>query len=225
MRPDWFPWTDEIIEKAKGLIKSGMTAQQVADAIGAPSRKAVIGKMYRLGLPGGGQGKIIVRRPASEKPRVWTTELTQRAASLFEKGHSHSEIADILGMSKNAVSRYMQRIGLITDRSASQRASWQHRSTRKGQQKADPAPMPQRIIAASDADVPLPESRRVSLVALKPGLCKWPLGDPQSPDFCFCGADTHLLTLSYCPSHRLLARGNGTPSERRAVQDAKAVAA
>src|SRR5438046_3378941 len=43
-------WTDERIERLKGLWMQGMTASQIAEELGAVSRNAVIGKAHRLGL-------------------------------------------------------------------------------------------------------------------------------------------------------------------------------
>lgn len=207
-KPAPFQWTDEILEKAKSLIASGYSAQQVCLEIGCPSRNIVIGKMNRLGLAGGGQGANSGRRmpveikPAAAQPRVWNEELTRRAVDLFRTGRTHSEIADCLGMSKNSVSRYLHRIGIVTDRSASQRAVAQLRANRQTRDN----PKPVKRIESKDADLPLPESRRVSLLDLKAGVCRWPLGDPRDEGFCFCGADTDLLSHAYCPSHRELSR-------------------
>src|SRR5690349_23076687 len=43
-------WTDERIDRLKELWSQGMTASQIADALGGVSRNAVIGKAHRLGL-------------------------------------------------------------------------------------------------------------------------------------------------------------------------------
>jgi len=66
------------------------------------------------------------------------------------------------------------------------------------------APAPARILTRAEAALPLPESRRVKLLKLRPGICKWPIGEIDSPDFCFCGADTAGPETVYCPTHRRL---------------------
>ena len=43
-------WTDERIEQLKQMWQAGMTASQIAEALGGVSRNAVIGKAHRLGL-------------------------------------------------------------------------------------------------------------------------------------------------------------------------------
>lgn len=50
-------WTDELIEEAKALNAEGLSAAEIAAAIGHGfSRNAVIGKLHRLGLTLGGHG-------------------------------------------------------------------------------------------------------------------------------------------------------------------------
>ena len=34
----------------------------------------------------------------------------------------------------------------------------------------------------------VPMSLRVTIVDLKEAMCRWPLGDPTSPDFRYCGS-------------------------------------
>ncbi|CAK0748637.1 GcrA cell cycle regulator [Azospirillaceae bacterium] len=45
-------WTDERVEALKALWGQGMSASEIAEALGDISRNAVIGKAHRLGLSG-----------------------------------------------------------------------------------------------------------------------------------------------------------------------------
>ncbi len=45
-------WTEERVEKLKELWSQGMSASEIAEALGDVSRNAVIGKAHRLGLSG-----------------------------------------------------------------------------------------------------------------------------------------------------------------------------
>ncbi len=49
-----------------------------------------------------------------------------------------------------------------------------------------------------------PEPRRISLVALTDCTCRWPLGDPKSGDFAFCGLPA-LPRKPYCADHAKIA--------------------
>src|ERR1700740_3398091 len=66
-------WTDERVEQLKNLWTEGLSASQIARALGGVTRNAVIGKVHRLGLAGRAS-------PArSERPRL---PMAPKAASL-----------------------------------------------------------------------------------------------------------------------------------------------
>src|SRR5262249_20768325 len=44
------------------------------------------------------------------------------------------------------------------------------------------------------------EAAALAILALGPASCRWPLGDPQRPDFCFCGHP--VVAQPYCEQHR-----------------------
>ena len=52
-------WTDDRIDTLRTMWEKGMTASQIAEALGDVSRNAVIGKAHRLGLE---------QRPSPVKP-------------------------------------------------------------------------------------------------------------------------------------------------------------
>jgi len=64
---------------------------------------------------------------------------------------------------------------------------------------------PARPLTREEAALPLPESRRISILELRAGTCRWPIGHPGSENFCYCGADTGHPAATYCPTHKALA--------------------
>lgn len=76
--------------------------------------------------------------------------------------------------------------------------------------KTVPAPVPQtvRVLVPGSspmmvAKCPEPEMARIPLTALKDGLCHWPISDPLSANFSFCGCKT--AKGSYCAFHAAIA--------------------
>ena len=47
-------------------------------------------------------------------------------------------------------------------------------------------------------------SQRISLLELNEATCHWPVGDPASPEFFFCGGKA-LPSLPYCAHHSRIA--------------------
>ena len=77
--------------------------------------------------------------------------------------------------------------------------------TNGGAEPKPPAPLlvePARAEAATVAQ---------KVYALEPGTCRWPLGDPQHPDFRFCGSPT--VAPPYCNEHRIAAHMTPRPQQ------------
>jgi GcrA cell cycle regulator len=69
-------------------------------------------------------------------------------------------------------------------------------------------PGPQQIEPPAEAAWP---STRCTLMQLTSRTCRWPIGDPRSADFCFCGA-TSVRGRPYCDFHLGVAYA---PPQRR----------
>ena len=51
---------------------------------------------------------------------------------------------------------------------------------------------------------PLAESVQVKFMELRPSMCRWPIGDPTSEEFAYCGIQT-AKSRSYCAGHCRMA--------------------
>ena len=68
-----------------------------------------------------------------------------------------------------------------------------------------PAPnFPLSIAPAPSDSVPLAVSERVTIMDLRESMCRWPMGDPTSPEFRFCGGRA-ITGLPYCTHHAQIA--------------------
>lgn len=123
----------------------------------------------------------------------WTDDRVNLLKQLWGEGKTAAEIAKALGegVTRNAVIGKAHRLKL------SSRVSPIQQNTKK--QKSE-APKPRRVVQ------PIPEfkGKGVSLVDLKPGMCRWPVGDPKEENFNFCGCKS-LPGLPYCEHHAKLA--------------------
>lgn len=152
---------------------------------------------------------------------MWTDERVELLQKLWGQGYSASQIASQLqGVTRNAV------IGKI------------HRLSKRSQAKAArvrtgalAAPAARRRPALNSA---APEARRLAppdwalrphhraTVHEEPGLatsttlgahmCRWPIGDPDTHDFTFCGRSSED-GRPYCEGHSRVAYKRGAGSE------------
>ena len=156
---------------------------------------------------------------------TWTDDLNTQLRRLWLAGKSAAEISRELGqgISRNAVIGKVSRLGLtgvsraIPTRSAQRRpqsAQGPHHRL-AGLRKIEGAPRRRGAFAAKFdplngaredffQEIVVPTMRRVALAELGEDMCRWPLGDPLTPDFCYCGVATPQTT-SYCAYHWRMA--------------------
>jgi GcrA cell cycle regulator len=175
-------------------------------------------------------------RPRSQRMRrkvVWTNERIERLQDLWLAGRSAAEISEELGngISRNAVIGKVSRLGL-TDQSRAPSVRASHRSSniastpryrRPAWEATATAPRRQtfaRLVLPRceekhdyDQTILSPLARCVTLDELEAEMCRWPLGDPISHEFRFCGAQS-ISKRSYCACH-LRAAYRPEPRPRR----------
>jgi GcrA cell cycle regulator len=157
----------------------------------------------------------------------WTDEKVEQLKQHWTEGKSASQIASLLGqgLTRNAVIGKVHRLGLAgrarspglvssrprpsapqpaAHRAAAPRmASAGHRITRGATALAI---APEALADAEPKEfesVVVPMSLRVTIIELKEAMCRWPLGDPASSEFRYCGS--HAASGPYCAYHSSLA--------------------
>ncbi len=173
----------------------------------------------------------------------WTDERVELLRQLWLGGRSASQISAELGLgvTRNAVIGKVHRLGL------SGRAKSATPAAPRVRQR--PAPAPRATIAARtnpgahvvrgntalafsidtaiDAqpvfheDVVVPMSLRVTIVELREAMCRWPLGDPTTPEFRYCGIQSPG-SGPYCAHHGRMAYQPA--QDRRRERDPRAMA-
>jgi len=117
---------------------------------------------------------------------VWPPERIEALRALWKDGKSFSEIATALDTSKNAVIGKAHRLAL-PPRQPKERAA-----------RSRPAPIYPPPTLPRPASSPKRIGHPVKFFELQPWMCRFPLGDPRSPDFRFCGEPTVHDKTSWC---------------------------
>jgi GcrA cell cycle regulator len=125
----------------------------------------------------------------------WTDERVATLKKLWLEGLSASQIAKQLGgVTRNAVIGKVHRLGLSGRAAPSQPARPVYRPQRpRPAVAAAPAPRPAPMavrtpVAAAPAPAPVVDlPGTATVLTLGAHMCKWPIGDPTTDDFSFCG--------------------------------------
>lgn len=183
-------WTDERVELLKKMWSDGQSASQIAKELGGVTRNAVIGKVHRLGLSNRTAGAAPT--PAPGKP-----EAKDKPAAAAPKVEAKPK---------------------PTPRTEPARPAAAAPAAEAQPAEAKPIPPRKQIIPAGQPLPPQPsaneispealakvneiekKAKKLSLMELTERTCKWPVGDPATEDFWFCGLPVQQ-GKPYCEAH------------------------
>lgn len=147
----------------------------------------------------------------------WTDERVATLKKLWLDGLSASQIAKQLGgVTRNAVIGKVHRLGLSGRATPSQPSRPLYKPTPRPRpqaqaQPAQPAPRREPVLQrpTAQAATPLPVVApdlpgTATVLTLGAHMCKWPIGDPGSDEFSFCGRRSSAEG-PYCIEHSRVA--------------------
>ncbi|GLQ34901.1 hypothetical protein GCM10007939_11840 [Amylibacter marinus] len=172
-------WTDDRVEVLKKMWGEGKSASQIAKELGGVTRNAVIGKVHRLGLSNRATTTTAKpapkKEPAKAKPKSAPQDTAPKA----------SETRVTMPKATNIPPR---------------------KPIIKAGQPLPPQPSANEVSKEALAKVAKVEkkAKKLRLMELTEKTCKWPVGDPATEDFWFCGLSVET-GKPYCEAHNAVA--------------------
>ncbi|WP_304619745.1 GcrA family cell cycle regulator [Paracoccus sediminilitoris] len=189
-------WTDERVETLKRMWSEGQSASAIAKELGGVTRNAVIGKVHRLGLSNRNDEAEAAPAPAAAAPAPEPAAPKKPAAP---------------------------KVAAPAPQPAPARPEPVEAEPDEAEQEPAPqpvfTPVPRRPIVPAGQPLPpqpsaneiSPEAlasvrevekraRKLSLMELTERTCKWPIGDPATDKFWFCGLPSQS-GKPYCEAH------------------------
>ena len=169
----------------------GASASQIAKELGGVTRNAVIGKVHRLGLSNrnADEAKPEASAPKAETPKAAKPEpKTAAKEPEAEDAPAEEEEDDDEPRTMAAVPHGTNVTPL--------------RKPLMAGQPLPPQPSANEISPEALAKVNAVEktAKKISLMELTERTCKWPIGDPATEKFWFCGLPTQA-GKPYCEAH------------------------
>ncbi|WP_210526987.1 GcrA family cell cycle regulator [Rubellimicrobium arenae] len=191
-------WTDERVETLKRMWAEGASASQIAKELGQVTRNAVIGKVHRLGLsnravPGGRPedgGFDMADEVLVEAAPAPAASAPAPAPEPEEEDEDDEEVPAAPEASDDA-----------EDEESEAPAPFRRQIIPAGQ-PLPPQPSANEISPEAQAAALAVEktAKRLTLMELTEKTCKWPVGDPATPNFWFCGMPVQQ-GKPYCEAH------------------------
>lgn len=171
-----FEWTDEHVGSLKRLWAQGLSAGQIASAIGCPTRNAIIGKVHRLGLSG---RKRAAKIKAARAPSAKSRQFDEKRAAAIAKPRQPKPPKPPKPIVVAAPA--LAPLDLLT-----------------------PIPIDLPPIEVDDSEIPV--AQRCTVFELTAHSCRWPIGTPGTPLFFFCGSpEADHPADPYCRHHAIVA--------------------
>jgi len=147
---------------------------------------------------------------------TWTDERVELLKKLWADGLSASQIAGELGgITRNAVIGKVHRLGLSGRAKSPSSSAPRVRKPRSHMLRGSRPSMRGNTALAlayemeteldpEPVELVIPEEQRRSLLQLNEDTCRWPVGDPSTSEFYFCGGKP-ITGLPYCAPHSRVA--------------------
>ena len=142
----------------------------------------------------------------------WTDEKVEKLKDLWGKGHTASEIANMLGdTTRNAVIGKAHRLNLEARAPSKQTSSSDKQETRPARKAQQPMSRKSKFKSIL-LDKNFESEKPTSLEGLTDSTCRWPIGHPDEEKFYFCGRKP-IEDFPYCKLHVFLAFQPRNPKE------------
>jgi GcrA cell cycle regulator len=173
-------WTDDRVEILKKMWGEGQSASQIAKELGGVTRNAVIGKVHRLGLSN--RTTTGAAAPAAAAPKAEAKPKPAPKAAAKPKAEPKEEEVEAAPAPRPNLPARAKII--------------------PAGQPLPPQPSANEISPEALAKVSEIEkkSKKIGLMDLTERTCKWPVGDPATDDFWFCGLPVQQ-GKPYCEAH------------------------
>lgn len=166
-------WTPELVDELRRLRAAGYKTTEIADRFGM-TKNQIVGAASRYNL---------------ERPKLgyieWSPELVARTREMWDRRLPAEVIGAEIGCSKANIWKTARRF------------KFTRRYKIPGVRSRPKLPV---YIPTNIADTEIPTEQRVSFMDLSEHTCRWPVGEPGTPEFFFCGA-APFESRPYCPLH------------------------
>ena len=214
-------WDNGIVKKLKTLMGRGLSTAEIGKKLGL-SKNAVVGKLHRMGwTPKAVEDdkksenkKVTVKKTATDKKSATKTEAkkvvekkvapVKKVAVVAKPAKKKTGAADKPGKS---VAVKTQKVEKKPAQKSVQKpvVKVAQKTEPKQESKVEAKPVVGRPIAGRGGTAHQRiVQHALEMAELKPNQCRWPIGDPDSEGFHFCGKPV-FVGKPYCYEHCKMA--------------------
>lgn len=191
-------WDNATLKKLKALTVKGLSTSEIGKRLGM-SKNAIVGKLNRLGWnakAGGADKKAKDVKADTKKATVATKTLKKTEKKTVDKSVKVAKKETVKKTVKVPVEKP------VTEKKATVKKAADKKIEQKDVVKA-PVVKEEKSTKSSAKNLAVHQriiQHSLEMANLKPNQCRWPIGDPDSEHFHFCG-ETVFVGKPYCYEH------------------------
>ncbi len=186
-------WDNSMLKKLKALTGKGLSTSEIGKRLGM-SKNAIVGKLNRLGWNAKAGGAVAEPKEKAKESKKSAT--TPKTTTVKKTTTSKKTVAgtkqSATAVKKETVKKESAKKEsgkTVAKKEANNKTAEKKSESKTSSSSAKTLAMHQRIVQHS-----------LEMASLKPNQCRWPIGDPDSEHFHFCG-ETVFVGKPYCYEH------------------------
>lgn len=189
-------WDNATLKKLKALTGKGLSTAEIGKRLGI-SKNAVVGKLNRLGWNPKAGGVAAASEPAPKATKSAKTAASKVAAKKTTVAPAKKTVT------KAAAPKVSASAKKVTPATPKKVPAPKKTVSAPKKPAAKGATAPKASKAVSSKTLAMHQriiQHSLEMANLKPNQCRWPIGDPDSENFHFCG-ETVFVGKPYCYEH------------------------
>ncbi len=213
-------WNENMLKKLKSLMGKGLSTSEMGKKLGM-SKNAVVGKLNRLGWNAKATEKSDKKAPAKKtvakkevakktSAKKTETKVLKKTVAKTVKKSETKKVAKKTSVApkkatpvKKATVKKVEKTAPKKEVKKTVKPAVENKKTKSAKEAVVEKPVIKTASKKTKKDLALHElliQHALQMANLKSGQCRWPIGDPDSDNFHFCGAQV-FNGKPYCYEH------------------------
>ena len=193
-------WDSNMLKKLKALVGKGLSTSEMGKKLGM-SKNAVVGKLNRLGWNAKATETAPKKASKAEPAKKIVAKKTEpKAEPKAATKKSAKQTVAAKKTVKKVVEKADKKAVKVPKKTETKKAKVEEKVVKPVKEEK---PVVKTASKKTKKDLALHElliQHALQMANLKPNQCRWPIGDPDSDNFHFCG-ETVFAGKPYCYEH------------------------
>ena len=188
-------WDNATLKKLKALTGKGLSTSEIGKRLGM-SKNAIVGKLNRLGWNAKAGGATVATDATEKKTTTAKKTVAKAKVTTAKTATAPKKTTAKVVTTKKNTEKATDKKSVAKKVATAKKTVSVKETTKKTEKSTKTAKNDAKSLAAHQRII----QHSLEMANLKPNQCRWPIGDPDSEHFHFCG-ETVFVGKPYCYEH------------------------